>query len=706
MKKEQSEKMRKAKLLQAQKEKEKDAWLEENRSRIIKELDNIIKELSSLAIQLQTANFLNEKQIFIGMSADHYSYLYMEEKELTAETFPEYLDHGVVKDDDDEEKVAGLFGEECIDNVICNRYMERHPELNKYRECCIESDIIDIIYYECDKYDVISAVSNHFVPEKIEELLRQNPHYKEMFLELEAKEHAKKVLMETLTGKIPEEPAGLFPLARNIQRKVFLHIGPTNSGKTHDAVERLKNADRGIYFAPLRLMAYEIYERLNRDGIPCIMETGEEYKYTENAAHFAKTIELFDPVSEYDVAVIDEAQMIADPKRGGAWTNAVLGVCAREVHICMSPDAEIRIREILADCHDAVEIIRHERKTSLVVEDDAFKFPASIQKGDALIVFSRKNVIACAADLQKKGYRCSVIYGALPYEVRQNEVNRFLTGETDIVVSTDVIGMGMNLPVRRIVFLETKKYDGQNVRSLTISEIKQIAGRAGRFGLHDTGYCTSEFERTFIREGVNSVYSPLSEAVLDFPSFAILTEGKVSDIMEQWNSLEVKTGYKKADISEILFLVLVMERLTDDKNDVYSFATIPFDIQNTDLFHLWGTLVKRAVHKEDLQIAGYIADTEYIKNSLEELENLYKRYDLLFQFARRMNDTDTMERLMEEKGKVSEFITDLLKKKNFKGKKCRHCGSSLPWNYPYGMCNRCSRNQIQYWDEDEDEEWC
>ena len=106
-------------------------------------------------------------------------------------------------------------------------------------------------------------------------------------------------------------------------------------------------------------------------------------------------------------------------------------------------------------------------------------FTKEARRGTAFIVFSRKDVHAVAGELQRKGFRCSVIYGALPYDVRRNEVKRYVNGETDIVVATDAIGMGLNLPIERVIFLTTEKFDGTQQRPLTPTEIKQIAGRAG-----------------------------------------------------------------------------------------------------------------------------------------------------------------------------------------------------------------------------------
>ena len=110
-----------------------------------------------------------------------------------------------------------------------------------------------------------------------------------------------------------------------------------------------------------------------------------------------------------------------------------------------------------------------------------------LRPDDAIICFSRKSVLSTAALLEKNGFRASVIYGALPPEARRNEVRKYLSGETDIVVATDAIGMGISLPIRRVVFAETEKFDGKDFRTLTTAEVNQIGGRAGRYGLNEYG---------------------------------------------------------------------------------------------------------------------------------------------------------------------------------------------------------------------------
>ena len=131
-----------------------------------------------------------------------------------------------------------------------------------------------------------------------------------------------------------KKPGKWYPLARTMQREIILHVGPTNSGKTHAAMERLKRASSGVYCSPLRLLAWEISESLNKFGTKCDLVTGQELKRVENAEHIACTVEMVDVNKVVDCAVIDEIHLIGDDFRGYAFTRALLGTPALEVHLC------------------------------------------------------------------------------------------------------------------------------------------------------------------------------------------------------------------------------------------------------------------------------------------------------------------------------------------------------------------------------------
>ncbi|MEY4748788.1 MAG: hypothetical protein RIQ60_1002 [Pseudomonadota bacterium] len=283
-----------------------------------------------------------------------------------------------------------------------------------------------------------------------------------------------------------------FPIARRAQRQVTLYIGPPNSGKTHAAFERLAQAaagpeGRGAYLAPLRLLALEGRDRLVARGVPCSLLTGEENVPAEGARAVSSTIEMVGTGKPIDVAVIDEAQMIFDPSRGWAWTQAIVAVPAKEVIIICSAYAAPAIENLLGLCGERAQRREFQRKQHVELLPHSVPL-ASLQLGDAVVAFSRRDVLKLRDEISQSGHPVSVIYGALPPEVRRREAERFAQGESHIMVATDAIGMGLNLPIRRVLFSTLTKFDGVGDRSLDESEVHQIAGRAGRYGIHEEGF--------------------------------------------------------------------------------------------------------------------------------------------------------------------------------------------------------------------------
>ncbi len=287
-----------------------------------------------------------------------------------------------------------------------------------------------------------------------------------------------------------------FSHARSLKRHHNFYLGPTNSGKTYHALIALQNAKSGVYLAPLRLLAMEIRDRLVAAGVPCNLITGEERVLMEGARHTASTIEMMNPSNIVEVAIIDEIQMLQDADRGSAWTAALIAVPANQVFICGSTAVTAPCIAAIDAMDETYEITYLTRKTPLVLEDESLcgkhysrqKLKSKLQKGDAIIAFSRKDVLTFSARFRQWGFTVASIYGALSPEVRRTESERFCTSKADILVATDAIGMGLNLPIRRVIFSNIHKFDGVASRHLNATEVRQIAGRAGRFGIYGTGY--------------------------------------------------------------------------------------------------------------------------------------------------------------------------------------------------------------------------
>ena len=278
-----------------------------------------------------------------------------------------------------------------------------------------------------------------------------------------------------------------FEKARRLQRSVTLFVGPPNSGKTHAAFERLAQAHDGAYLAPLRLLALEGRDRLVARGVACSLLTGEENVPAPGARVVSSTIEMVGTNKPIELAVIDEAQMIFDNSRGWAWTQAIVAVPANEVIIICSAYAVQALENLLRLCGERCEVRHFERKQHVQMLPAPVPISA-LKMGDAVVAFSRREVLMLRDQVAANGHVVSVIYGALPPEVRRREAERFAHGASHILVATDAIGMGLNLPIRRVLFSTLVKFDGQEDRALSVSEVHQIAGRAGRYGMHEEGF--------------------------------------------------------------------------------------------------------------------------------------------------------------------------------------------------------------------------
>ena len=306
-------------------------------------------------------------------------------------------------------------------------------------------------------------------------------HYSEYLKPLKEKR-----MREELLAKTIRDFKNLFPLARSLKRKIIFHVGPTNSGKTYEALQKLKAADTGYYLAPLRLLALEGYENLKKEGVPVSLITGEEEIIDEESTHISSTIEMLNNSVDVEVCVIDEIQMIDDRDRGWAWANALIGAPAKTVILTGSSNALSAVVELCKYLDEALEVITFERMNPLTLLDTSTPL-SKVEKQSAVIAFSRREVLSFKQQLSAK-HRVSVVYGNLSPEVRREEARRFREGESDILVATDAIAMGLNLPIKTILFAKDNKFDGLRRRELTPSEVLQISGRAGRYGIHENGF--------------------------------------------------------------------------------------------------------------------------------------------------------------------------------------------------------------------------
>ncbi len=470
--------------------------------------------------------------------------------------------------------------------------------------------------------------------------------------------HIPKIVADDFDLYIPDNPKDDYIEARRMKRMVYLHLGETNTGKTYEAIERLKVSDNGIYLAPLRILALEIFERLNESDVACNLVTGEEEIIIEGAKHQSCTVEKLNIDQNYKVAVIDEIQMLGDNQRGAAWTRALLGLKCPEIHVCGALNAKKLLEEILQSCEDKYEIKEYVRNVPLQIEEKPFDMK-EVKEGDALIVFSKKRVLEIAKMFKDNKVETSIIYGDLPPEVRKIQYRDFIDGKNKILVSTDAIGMGVNLPIRRIIFMNSKKFDGDEIRTLTSQEIKQIAGRAGRKGIYEIGYVAStKGQYEFMKRNIEKRDDPLIEAVVGPGEVLLKIKGlPLRDKLALWATREDKVPlYNKMDIRDYVLILDNIKRYKLEEEVEWRLMRLPFDVHNERVFETFIDYVEQYFIRKNEVIYKPIEDGR----SLESLEIYYQKINLFYSFAKNFKIPFEEEWVYEERKAVSERINQLL----------------------------------------------
>lgn len=255
-------------------------------------------------------------------------------------------------------------------------------------------------------------------------------------------------------------------------------LGPTNTGKTHLAVERMLARSSGMIGLPLRLLAREIYDRVvkTKGEAAAALITGEEKIIPPSARYFICTAEAMPVSKPVAFMAIDEVQLAADPERGHVFTDRMLNARGtEETMILGSATMSARIRELVPDA----EIITRERFSQL-----SYAGPSKLTRlprRSAIVAFSAESVYAIAELLRRRRGGAAVVMGGLSPRTRNAQVELYQSGEVDFLVATDAIGMGLNMDIDHVAFAENRKFDGRKTRHLRASELAQIAGRAGRF---------------------------------------------------------------------------------------------------------------------------------------------------------------------------------------------------------------------------------
>lgn len=492
-------------------------------------------------------------------------------------------------------------------------------------------------------------------------------------------------------------------LAREQFRHITLFLGPTNSGKTYQALQRLAGAANGIYLAPLRLLALEVAETLNEWGIPCNMVTGEERVLVEGARHTACTIEMLPLQTRYEVCVIDEAQMVGDPDRGWAWTQAILGVQADEVNIVGAPESRPVLEKLLALTQDPYQVHYLERLAPLQLMKKPIKSVRDLEPGTAIIVFSRSAVLALKAEIEEKtGQLTAVLYGALPPEVRRRQAQLFASGDAPLLVATDAIGMGLNLPIRTLLFAQDSKFINRTEHPLTPMEVRQIAGRAGRYGKNEVGFVGSyliplhHISTTFQTDPHPIRRANLAPNLEHLLAIASLREEKHPSLARLFAIFVemVKPDpavYELADLEDQIVLARIADQFKGlDLTTRFALSAAPVPLRESAAVSAFETMTATVARNRVLSLAKVLPDDAGRGGRLGLLETSMRIVSLYcwlhFRFPQHFPELEQAE---SHRRQINREIDLLLKRSKRQGRRCSVCGSGLPAQFKHPICDGC-----------------
>ena len=503
------------------------------------------------------------------------------------------------------------------------------------------------------------------------------------------------------------------PRRRREPETVVAHLGPTNSGKTHDALRFLVETGRGIYAAPLRMLAQEAHRRLSAElGEARVgLVTGEERVHSD-APIICCTAEMAPMQGE--TLVLDEVQWAEDEERGSAWTRLMLGGEYRHILLLGAVEALPLVEHAFPNA----DVRFFERKTPL---DWSGRKPITgLPPGTVVVAFSRRAVIGIAGELnQLHPGRVAALYGAMPLASRREEIDRFLSGAAEVCAATDVLGHGVNLPCETLLFAETDKFDGKERRELEPWEIAQIAGRAGRFGFHERGHVgvltglpwadpDLELVRNSLTPHVQLPGGHLGYRVVDTgrlrPQLSDLNVTSVDDLepaLHTWRRAALRywsvDGWLTVESIQPLLerLDAVREALHHcrrqlDLADVWKLMQAPID---EDGLGLLGTLAcALAGDKPQRTVIAWILDPARLRAAgLEQAEQAAREASILRWFALQYPGVAgvTIERAAELEEVASKRVVEELRMEIEDPTigRCRACGArTAPWAT---LCDRC-----------------
>ena len=506
------------------------------------------------------------------------------------------------------------------------------------------------------------------------------------------------------------------PQRRREPATVVAHLGPTNSGKTHDALAFLAEQGRGVYAGPLRMLAQEAHRRLGAvvgtDRVGLI--TGEE-RINENAPILCCTVEMAPDRGE--VLVLDEVQWADDEERGAAWTELLLAGEFEHMRLLGALDALPLVRRAFP----AAELRVHERK--LPLEFVGARQLRGLTPGTVLVAFSRKAVLALAGEVNRvKPDRVAVLYGAMPLASRREEIDRFLSGAAEVCVATDVLGHGVNLPCETLLFAETTKFDGEQRRNLLPWELAQIAGRAGRFGLVERGHVGVLVGVSWASadpELVESALEPHVELPEGHRGYRIVDEARIGprlgdlgvddareldSALAAWHRVATRQWAHESwlaveSLQPIRGRLAIVDRHLRERGrrlgleDTWRLANAPVDPDGGELLGLLALAVSG--DRAQRPVLQFLLDTARLRDAtLAEAEEAGRVAAILRWFALQYAGVGgvTIEKAAALEEAAAARVVRRLAVEVREGTlgRCRSCGRSCPPWFP--LCERCARS--------------
>ncbi len=505
------------------------------------------------------------------------------------------------------------------------------------------------------------------------------------------------------------------PARRGQPETVVAHLGPTNSGKTYDALEFLAEQGRGIYAGPLRMLAQEAHRRLSEKLGPhrVGLVTGEE-RVNDDAPIICCTVEMAPGAGE--VLVLDEVQWADDEERGAAWTTLLLAGEYRHIRVLGALDA----LPLVESAFPHAEICVHERK--LPLEWVGERTLRSLTPGTVVVAFSRKAVLALAGEVHRTHPgRVAVLYGAMPLASRREEIDRFLEGQADVCVATDVLGHGVNLPCETLLFAETTKFDGEQRRDLEPWELAQIAGRAGRFGLVERGHvgvlagipwadADPEIVRSALEPHVELPHGHRGYRVVDEarigPRLADLNVEDPRDLdaaLAAWHRVAVRQWAQEGwlaveSLAPIRGRLAVVQRQLQQVgrrlplDQTWRLVNAPIDPDGAEILGVFALALAGDTRQRPL--LQWLLETSRLRDAtLEEAEEAGRVASILRWFGLQFPGVAgvTIERAAALEEAAADRVVARLKAEVSAGTigRCRSCGRTCPPWFP--LCDRCAR---------------